>query len=207
MSGLFFKFLIMKNTLILFFSLFSLIIFSQEKENKGFFPVEYILKNSNDTIKATIRNVGKFTNKKYYFATILFKMKMKDDKGNETWVEPNDVRYIKITDENNLKHEYFESAERLPKEKGLIEIMYEGRNINWYKDYHNPALRAQLEIKGYIIDKDKNVLYSGFFNDFKGAFRKMLKAYPDLEEKLKAAKTEEDYVEVFRLYDSKIDKS
>lgn len=100
-------------------------IFSQEI--KGFFPAEYILKNSNDTIKAQVRNVGRFTNRKYYFATVLFKMKMKDDNGNETWVEPDDVEYIKITDENHIKHEYFSSSERLPREQGLIELCMKGK--------------------------------------------------------------------------------
>jgi len=93
----------MKAKIILLFSLLSILIFCQEKEIKGFFPAQYILKSSNDTIKAKVRNVGKFTNKKYYFATVLFKMKMKDEQGNETWIEPNDLKYIKITDENNLK--------------------------------------------------------------------------------------------------------
>ncbi|MBK1897231.1 hypothetical protein [Chryseobacterium paridis] len=197
----------MRTKFILLFSLFSIIIFSQEKENKGFFPVEYILKSSSDTIKAEVRNVGKFTNKKYYFATILFKMKMKDGQGNETWVEPGDLKYIKITDENNIGHEYFASSERLPQEEGLIEVIYEGKNINWYKGYHNPLLRAQLDIKGYITDKDKKLLYSGFFNDFKGRMKRLLKDYPDLEEKFKKAKTEEEYVDIFRLYDAKIDKA
>lgn len=173
---------------------------------KGFFPAEYVLKHSNDTIKTQVRNVGRFTNKKYYFATVLFKMKMKDESGHETWVEPADVEYIKITDENNIKHEYFSSSERLPQEKGLIEIMYEGKNINWYKDYYNPTLRMQLEIKGYLVDKEKNILYSGFFNDMKGKLGKIISAYPDLKEKLKSVKTDQDYIEILRLYDSRLDK-
>lgn len=193
----------MKTKFIIFFSLFSIALFSQDKEDKGYFPTEYILKNSNDTIKEKVRNVGRFTNKKYYFATILFKMKMRDSKGNESWIEPNDLKYIKITDENNIKHEYFGSAEKLPKEEGLLEIMFEGQNINWYKDYYNPTLRFQLEIKGYIIDKNKNILYRGFFNDSKGGFKKIFKNYPDLEERLKSAKTDEDYIELLRLYDAK----
>lgn len=193
----------MKTKFIIFFSLFSIALFSQDKEDKGYFPTEYILKNSNDTIKAKVRNVGRFTNKKYYFATILFKMKMRDSNGNESWIEPNDIKYIKITDENNIKHEYFGSVEKLPKEEGLLEIMFEGQNINWYKDYHNPTLRLQLEIKGYIIDKNKNILYRGFFNDSKGGFKKIFKNYPDLEERLKSAKTDEDYIELLRLYDAK----
>ncbi|ASW73076.2 hypothetical protein IQ37_14680 [Chryseobacterium piperi] len=197
----------MKTRFIILFSLFSIgLYFSQEKEDKRFFPVEYILKNSNDTIKGKIRNTGYFTNKKYYFATIMFKMKMRSGNGEETWVQPNDVKYIKITDENNIKHEYFASTEKLPKDEGLIEIMYEGKHINWYKGYRNPVLGTQLEIRGYITDKDKNLLYSGFFYDFKGKFKKMLKDDLDLEAKLKAAKTDEEYVEVFRLYDAKIDK-
>ncbi|SHK71992.1 hypothetical protein [Chryseobacterium polytrichastri] len=197
----------MRTKFILLFSLFSILIFSQDQEAKGYFPAEYVLKSSNDTIKAKVRNVGKFTNKKYYFATILFKMKIRDDQGNESWIEPNDVKYIKITDENNIKHEYFSSAGRLPKEEGLLEIMFEGKNINWYKDYYNPTLRLQLEIKGYIVDKNKNILYWGFFNDIKNKFKKIFKDDPNLMEKLKAAKTDEDYVELLRLYDTKIDNS
>ncbi|UWX61192.1 hypothetical protein N0B40_02710 [Chryseobacterium oranimense] len=196
----------MKAKIILLFSLFSILIFSQEKENKGFFPAEYVLKSSNDTIKAKVRNIGKFTNKKYYFATVLFKMKMKDEQGNETWIEPNDLKYIKITDENTLKHEYFSSSDRLPVERGLIEIMYEGRNVMWYKDYRNRALDMNLQIRGIIVDKNKKIIYDGFFYDAKGKFKKIFSGYPDLEEKLKSAKEEKDYIELLRLYDTKTDQ-
>ncbi|MDV7698781.1 hypothetical protein N6B72_17785 [Chryseobacterium soli] len=195
----------MRNTFILFFSLLSIVLFSQDKEEKGYFPATYVVKNSNDTIQAKVRNVGKFTNKKYYFATILFKMKMRDKNGTETWVEPNDVKYIKITDENNIPHEYFASADRLPKEEGLLEIMYEGKNINWYKDYHNAVLDTNLKIRGYIVDNKKSIIYKGFFDNSKGNLKKLFKNYPDLEEKLKSTKTEEDYIELLRLYDAKID--
>lgn len=189
-------------SLLIFFT-FSF-LFSQD--DKNFFPTEYVLKNSNDTIKAKVRNVGKFSNKKYYFATVLFKMKMKDATGNETWIEPDQLKYIKITDENNITHEYFSSVDRLPKEKGLIEIMYDGKNIKWYKDYHNPTLRMQLEIMGYIVDNNKNILYSGYFNDVSRKFKTLFAAYPDLVEKAKAAKTEQDYVGLLRIYDDRISK-
>ncbi len=196
----------MKTKFVLLFSLLSVFLFSQKKDDKGFFPVEYILKTSQDTVRAKVRNIGKFTNKKYYFATVMFKMKMKDSEGNEIWVQPNDVKYIKITDENNIIHEYFASSERLPKEEGLIEILYEGKNINWYKDYHNPTLRMQIDIKGYITDHNKNILYHGFFDDLKNKFKIIFKDDPDLASKAKTAKTEKDYVEVLRLYDSKADQ-
>ncbi|WP_445432746.1 hypothetical protein [Chryseobacterium indoltheticum] len=193
----------MKIKFIVLFSLLSAFLFSQQKDDKNFFPVEYILKNSQDTIKAKVRNVGKFSNKKYYFATIMFKMKMRDSDGNESWVQPDDIKYIKITDENNLKHEYFASSERLPKEQGLIEVLYEGKNINWYKDYHNPTLVMQLQIKGYITDNNKNILYWGFFDDLKRKFKIIFKDYPDLQLRLKSANTEEDFVRLLRLYDAK----
>ncbi|ROI00183.1 hypothetical protein [Chryseobacterium daecheongense] len=194
----------MKAKFFILFSLFSMLCFSQEKEDKSFFPAEYVLKNSNDTIKAKVRNMGKFTNKKYYFATVIFKMKMKDADGNETWVQPNDVQYIKITDENKIKHEYFASTGRLPTEEGLIEILYEGKNINWYKDYHNAMLDYNLQVRSYLIDKNKKVIYAGFFDRSKGDLKKILKDYPDLLENLKSAKTEGDYLKIIRLYDAKI---
>jgi hypothetical protein len=133
-------------------------------------------------------------------------MKMKDDQGNETWIEPNDLKYIKITDENNLKHEYFSSSDRLPVERGLLEIMYESHNIMWYKDYRNRALDMNLQIRGIIVDKNKKIIYDGFFYDSKGKFKKIFGDYPDLEEKLKSAKEEKDYIELLRLYDAKIDQ-
>jgi len=196
----------MKIKFIIIFSLISLVLFGQEQTDKGFFPAEYVLKNTQDTIQAKVRNIGKFSNKKYYFATVMFKMKMKDSAGNEIWIQPNDVNYIKITDENHIKHEYFASSERLPKEKGLIEIMYEGRNINWYKDYNNPALMVQLEIKGYITDHNKNILYYGFFDDLKRKFKIIFKDHPDLVLRLKSAVTDDDFVKLLQLYDHRIDK-
>jgi hypothetical protein len=61
-----------------------MVVCSQQKDDKRYFPVKYVLKTSNDTITTRIRNVGKFSNTKYYFATILFKMKMRDANGAET---------------------------------------------------------------------------------------------------------------------------
>lgn len=194
----------MKRTLILLLSLLSVFLFSQEKNDKRFFSAEYILKNTQDTIRAKVRNVGLFTNKKYYVATIMFKMKMKSSDGSEIWVKPNDVAYIKITDENNMSHRYFASSERLSQEKGLIEILYEGKNISWYRGYHNPTLGTQMLIMGYLTDSNKNILHQGLFDDLKNRFKKIFKDFPDVEAKAKEAKTEKDYVDVIKFYDSKL---
>ncbi len=64
----------------------------------------------------------------------------------------------------------------------------------------------QLEIKGYLVDKEKNILYSGFFNDMKGKLGKIISTYPDLKEKMKWVKTDQEYIEILRLYDSRLDR-
>lgn len=184
------------------------IFFSQEKENKRYFPTEYVLKTSGDTIKAKVRNTGLYTNTKYSFATILFKMKMMDEKGATKWVPINHVRYIKIVDENQHKHEYFASTDKFLKEEGLVEVLYEGKNINWYKAFNNSILTPNVQFLNYLVDKDKNVLYKeGPLDDFKRNLKKLFKDDSDLEGKLKQANTEEDYIKILSLYDTKIDNS
>lgn len=181
-------------------------IFSQEKENKRYFPTEYVLKNSGDTLRARVRNTGMYTNKKYSFATILFKMKMMDEKGNTTWVPINEVRYIKILDENQQKHEYFASTDKFLKEKGLVEVVYEGKNINWYKAFNNSILSPGIQILNYLVDKDKNILYEeSLLDNFSRNLKKLFKDDLDLTEKLKQAKTEKDYLELLQLYDTKLE--
>ncbi|UKB82471.1 hypothetical protein LF887_15825 [Chryseobacterium sp. MEBOG06] len=195
----------MKKIIFLFAFFCFMLGFSQENVDKGYFPVKYILKSSSDTIKAKVRNIGKFTNKKYSFATIVFKMKIRDNAGNETWIQPSDVKYIKITDENNINHEYYASSDKLPKDQGLVEIIYEGNNINWYRSFYNSALSIGLEIREHVIDKSKKKIY-GFTDLSKSVFKKIFKDYPDLIEKLESAKTEKDCINLLQLYDAKIDK-
>ncbi|WP_276964572.1 hypothetical protein, partial [Chryseobacterium sp.] len=146
------------------------------------------------------------TNKKYSFATVLFKMKMMDEKGNTTWVPINEVRYIKILDENQQKHEYFASTDKFLKEKGLVEVVYEGKNINWYKAFNNSILSPGIQILNYLVDKDKNILYEeSLLDNFSRNLKKLFKDDLDLTEKLKQAKTEKDYLELLQLYDTKLE--
>lgn len=181
-------------------------VFSQEKENKRYFPAEYVLKSAGDTIKAKVRNTGMYTNKKYSFATILFKMKMMDENGNTTWVPIDKVRYIKIVDENKLPHEYFASTDKFIQEKGLVEVVYEGKTINWYKAFDNSILSPGVQIIYYLVDKNKNILYQEKpFSDFRNNLKKLFKDRPDLQEKLKSAKTEKEHAELLQLYDEALE--
>ncbi|MDM1555956.1 MULTISPECIES: hypothetical protein [Chryseobacterium] len=178
--------------------------FSQEKENKRYFPVEYVIKSSGDTLKAKVRNMGIYSNEKYSFATILFKMKMMDEKGSTTWVPINEVRYIAILDEHQHKHEYFASTDKFLKEKGLVEVLYEGKNIKWYKGFNNSILTPNVQFLNYLVDKDKNILYKeGPLDDFRRNLKKLFKEDPDLEEKLRQTNTEKDYIKLLELYDTK----
>ncbi|MFC3158584.1 hypothetical protein ACFOEQ_08600 [Chryseobacterium arachidis] len=90
-----------KTAFLLLFFCFGF-LFSQQKDDKRYFPAEYILKTSSDTIRTRIRNVGKFSNTKYYIATIMFKMKMRDDNGVETWVEPKMLNISKLQTKTTL---------------------------------------------------------------------------------------------------------
>ncbi|WP_343686463.1 hypothetical protein [Chryseobacterium gleum] len=184
------------------------ILFSQEKENKRYFPAEYVLKTSGDTIKAKVRNTGLYTNTKYSFATILFKMKMMDEKGATNWVPINEVKYIKILDENRNKHEYFASTDKFLKEKGLVEVLYEGKNINWYKAFNNSILTPKVQFIKYLVDKDKNILYEykeGPFDDFRQNLKKLFKNDSDFTEKLKQANSEKECIKLLQLWDAKFD--
>ncbi|MDN3692228.1 hypothetical protein QWZ06_08110 [Chryseobacterium tructae] len=182
------------------------LLFSQEKENKRYFPAEYVLKTSGDTLKAKVRNTGLYTNTKYSFATILFKMKMMDEKGATNWVFINEVRYIKILDENQNKHEYFASTDKFHKEKGLVEVLYEGKNINWYKAFNNSILTPKVQFIKYLVDKDKNILYEykeDPFDDFRQSLKKLFKNDSDFTEKLKQAKSEKECIQLLQLWDAK----
>jgi len=195
----------MKKTLFLITFFFGLtVLFSQQKDDKRYFPVEYVLKASNDTIKARVRNVGKFSNTKYHFATILFKMKMRDANGTEIWVEPKDIEYIKITDENNIHHEYYDSAGKIVIHNGLIEILHEGENMNWYRFYAYGT--GRITKTDFLIDgKNKKIINeSGFFNpSLKNSLKVRFAAYPDLLALIDSWKTDEDLLKILQLYDKK----
>ena len=198
----------MKKIIFLLGIFYYTILFSQEKENKRYFPAEYVLKTSGDTIKAKVRNTGLYTNTKYSFATILFKMKMMDEKGATNWVPINEVKYIKILDENRNKHEYFASTDKFLKEKGLVEVLYEGKNINWYKAFNNSILSPKVQFIKYLVDKDKNILYEykeGPFDDFRQNLKKLFKNDSDFTEKLKQAKSEKECIKLLQLWDAKFD--
>ncbi len=179
--------------------------FSQNKDDKRYFPVEYILKTSSDTIKTKIRNVGKFSNTKYYVATVLLKMKMRDSSGSETWVEPKDVEYIKITDENNTTHEYYASAGKMVFDNGFVEILYEGKNMNWYRFFPHGGLK--FVGTDFLIDgrNRKIINESGFFNpSLKNSLKVRFAAYPDLLAMIDSWKTDDDLLKILELYDKKV---
>lgn len=189
-----------KIVFLLLFFCFAL-SFSQENEKSRYFPAVYTLKNSNDTIKARVRNTGAINNKKYALYTIIMKMKMVDNEKNVTWVKPNDIRYIKITDPENVSYEYFASTDKLSKEVGLVKSIYEGRNISCYQGYSGTGFNVMG--KEYVINKDKNIIFEGSLAEER--FKSLFTKYPDLGEKLKSAKTLDDYKEVLKLADSKLD--
>lgn len=198
----------MKKIILLTLVFISITTFSQEKKNDGYFPAEYVLKKSpNDTIKAKVRNIGIYSNKKYSDMTILFKMTMLDNLGKKTKILPEEIKYIKITDtENNTPHEFFASTDKFLKDEGLVKILYEGKKISWYKDYVNSLLSTSIVVNGYIVDNNKNIIFEGFLDSSKKHLKKLFKQYPDLSEMMRSAKTDEDYINILRMYGMMTDK-
>lgn|GEM_PF-862402 len=188
-------------------AIFCFTFFLSQNKNQRYFSTQYILKNSNDTIRAKIRNTGIYSNKKYSLYTILMKMKMVDSDGNTIWIKPKEIKYIKITDNENVEYEYFDSSEKFLKEEGLVRVIYEGKNINWYQSFDNPKLLTNITFKGYIVDKNKNIIDEYYFEDSKNRFKKLFQDYPDLQEKVKSLRTDEDYIDILKLYDVRLDKT
>lgn len=189
-----------KIALLLVFFCFTL-GFAQDKEDTRYFPVVYVLKNSSDTIKARVRNTGIVSNKKYSVYTILMKMKMVDKEKNTTWVRPGDLKYIKITDPENVSYEYYDAASKSLNDIGLVRIMYEGKNIRGYQGYSSSGF--SIISREYIVNKDQKIIFEGHIADQK--FRDFLNNDLDVEEKLKSAKTFEDYGQALRIWDTKLD--
>lgn len=192
----------MKTTFVLVLTFLSVLIFAQDNSDKSFFPAKYVLKSSNDTIRAKVRNVGKFTNRKYSSATILYKMKMRDATGKEIWVQPKDVEYISISDENNIRHEFFASDDRLPVDVGLVEILYEGENVSWYKG-GSSEVADRPEDYSFIVDIRKNKFYHPYSYLNQSVFKKIFEGDPELVDGLKKAKTTDDYLQLLKIYDTK----
>lgn len=184
--------------------LWSFLGFAQKGERM--FPVEYVLKSTNDTIKTKIRNTGYYSNKKYHFATIMFKMLMVDEKGNKNWVEPKDVKFIKITDPENITHTYYASSDKLGVERGLVEVLYEGNKISWYRGFSNSTLSisSQLKVFGYVLDSSRKIINIGLFDDSKKFIKnKIINTDPDLLAMWKSAKTDADFAKILEIYDRK----
>lgn len=86
----------------------------------------------------------------------------------------------------------------------MVEVLYEGKNIKWYKGFNNSILTPNVQFLNYLVDKDKNILYKeGPLDDFRRNLKKLFKEDPDLEEKLRQTNTEKDYIKLLELYDTK----
>ena len=200
----------MKKITFLFSLLCFVSVFSQKqfqyKENH--FPVKYVLKNSTDTIKTRVQNIGIFTNKKFSAATYIKQVNMLDSLGNKNVISEFDIDYMEVTDPQNVIRKFTSSTSlHLAKNDfGLIEIVYHGK-ISWYRDYFYVGLVGyKMNKVDFLIDKKDGKLTneSGFFNpSIKNNLKEKLKDYPELLASIDKSKKDEDLIKVLELYNNK----
>ncbi|AZA90194.1 Uncharacterised protein [Chryseobacterium nakagawai] len=192
------------------FSLFCFIsVFSQNhfqyKENH--FPVKYVLKNSTDTIKTRVQNIGIFTNKKFSPATYIKQVNMLDSLGNKTVISEFDIDYMEVTDPQNVVRKFTSSTSlRLTKyDFGLIEILFQGK-LSWYRDYFYIGLTGyKMNKTDFLINKadGKVINESGFFNPgIKNNLKEKLQDHQDLVRLVDKSKKDEDIIKVLELYNN-----
>lgn len=186
------------------------IVFSQKqfqyKENH--FPVKYVLKNSTDTIRTRVQNIGIFTNKKFSAATYIKQVNMLDSLGNKTVISEFDIDYMEVIDPQNVVRRFASSTSlHLAKNDfGLIEILYQGK-MSWYRDYFYVGMVGyKMNKVDFLIDKEDGKLIneSGFFSpSIKNSLKEKLKDYPELLVGVDKSKKDEDLIKVLERYNGK----
>jgi|GEM_PF-1565742 len=210
----------MKNFLLIFFSLFSLTYcFGQKKfEYKSYhFPAKYLLKNSTDTIFTRINNADKNKFPLFSYSTIWKYLVFRDDDGKKRVIKENDIQYLEITDNQNIKRKFVSSSSLLDRASGLVELFYCGR-ICFFSDYkvntdlsYNSFGRDIIVVKDYIIDNQNNKTYGPFVHQL-GAFSAMnltkdiknnFENFPDLLLMVDNIQSKDDFISLLEAYDRK----
>ncbi|MDH6254397.1 hypothetical protein M2347_004124 [Chryseobacterium sp. H1D6B] len=180
-------------------------VFSQNefKYRENHFPIKYVLKNSSDTIKTRVQNVGIFSNKKFSAATYINNIYVLDSLGHKTAVPESNIHYMEITDLKNETRKFISSSSFLTKDIGLLEIKYEGK-ITWYRDWYYGG--ANITKFDFIIDfiNKKVIKETGFFTpSLKDELKEKFAAYPDLLLLINSWKKDEDLMKILKIYDEK----
>lgn len=184
------------------------LVFSQHtrKYNEVYFPAKYLLKNSKDTIKTKILNIGMYDDQEFSPATYLKHITVLDPSGKRLKVNENDIRYLEITDHNKMKRK-FTGSEVVSKDQGLLQVLYNGKKTAWYRRsyYSGPVYTYYTKDVDYLVFKNDNTITEIYFK-LPGAqqqLKEKFRAYPDLTASIDMMFKDADLVKILKMYDKK----
>lgn len=197
-----------KITLLLSVVCFSL-LFSQKEHNKyneAYFPVKYLLKNSKDTVKTKILNIGIYDDQEFSPATYLKHITVLDPSGKKLKISESDIQFMEITGLKKVKRK-FVNSKVISKDLGLLQIMYDGKKTAWYRRsyFSGPIYTYKTKDVDYLMfRKDKSITEIYFkMPGSKELLKEKFRGYPDLTASIDMMFEDTDLLKILRLYDWK----
>ena len=196
-----------KTILLLAFMCFNLLFSQEDPLQEVYFPVKYVLKNSKDTIKTKVLNIGFYSNDEFSPATYIKQITVLDTSGKKAKISENDIRYMEITDLKKVKRKFINAASVFPKDMGLLQVMYSGRKTVWYRKsvYSGPIYTYKTDDTDYLIfRKDKSVTEIHFnIPGVKSQLLERFNNYPDISALIDNMVEYTDLLKILKLYDQK----
>jgi len=199
----------MKKMILLLSIVCSGFLFSQKEEmfKETYFPVKYVLKNSKDTIKTKVLNIGFYDNSVFSPATYIREMTVLDPSSKKVKINETDVKYLEIRDLKKVRRRFVSSKSILSKDTGLLQVMYNGNKTAWYRRsfYTGPIYTYETQnIEYLILRKDKSITEISFkAPGLKPLLKEKLGNSPDISALIDVMADDNDLVQILKLYDKK----
>jgi competence CoiA-like predicted nuclease len=181
-------------------------LFSQEETEyiNNPLPAKYVLKTSKDTINTHV--VGSYAFKKNHFTADTFLKNIKTENNEvKTKVSVETIKYLEITDFDR-KVRKFINADRYPELRignRMLEILFQGKRILVLGEEYTINLYGNTAATFYTLDKRDLLKKSGKDK----VLRERLEKYPDLLERYKKIKKDEDYYVLLTDYEKRLEDS
>ncbi|WP_326984433.1 hypothetical protein VUJ46_07825 [Chryseobacterium sp. MYb264] len=172
-----------------------------------YFPVKYVLKNSKDTVKTKVLNVGLYDNSEFSPGTYIRQMTVLEPSGKKQRINENDIKFLEIRDLKKVRRRFVNSKSVLSKEAGLLQVMFNGNKAAWYRKsfYTGPIYTYETQNIDYlIIRKNKDLTEISFkAPGLKPLLKEKLGTSPDISALIDTMADENDLVNILKLYDKK----
>lgn len=140
--------------------------------------------------------------KKYSVHTIVKKMRFYEPNGEKKNVKEEDLQYLEITDLEGNVHKYYSSLNYLPKESGLVEVLFDGNKIDYVRDFYISSIYGNISSMDYFIDPKKNEVKKNNWG-IRKTLNHVFAEYPDLQERLKDEKSKDEVIALLQEYDKR----